>query len=455
MQSLFFYKNKNIRWRWENDEEIIIYFNDSQFCRLNKTASLIFLNCDGVNLSYLCSLFKEPAGISKKNIFLKVSEFLRLFINKKIIISKSNSIPRFKQEVSNENSFYFEEPSAKFFDIGNIGYLSFIRPKSPLRVFFTISETCNLKCKHCYNVNDKQKDITTKIDLNKIRCIIDKLNEAEVFKIILTGGEPFLNPHIFDIIDYIQSKDIKVRINTNALLLSDWHIEELKKREGVILTLGIDGISADTHDFIRGEGTFKNVLYILEKLSQEGFDLYINFTATRINLFDILRLKRFFKNFRVKRIIVNIFIRTGSGYNHREILSLNKLQHASLASFAHFSNKDIRHPIITTITSCYAGHIESYIDYKGNVFFCDLLHRPIGNILENGLKEIWNSEKLLNLNNPDLFGFPCNICLFRKNCKGSCRAEVFFKTGDIYAGNPYCIRGKLYNLIKNFYAVKS
>ncbi len=441
MKSPLFYKNDSIRWRWEDGSKIIIYRND-RYWTLNETASIIFYYCNGVDLSQLVGSFK-CADLNNNHTRFIVKKFLNDLLKKEIITSRFNGdkvgfgdniAPRY-------NLPKFIKPDIKSFDLGYMDYSRFARPRYPLRVFFTITHECNLKCAHCYNLPEKGDD--RGIDLHRIRKIVDRIKAAGVFEVILTGGESFLNPHIFDIIDCILSRDMKVRINTNGMLLKDKEIKELGKRKDITLSMGMDGVSSRSNDLIRGEGHFKKAIAILEKLSKEGIDTYINFTATHRNFSDIFRLRRFFKDFNVSRIIVNTFIRAGRGREHSDTLALNKLEFGFLKCLGYLNRDGIGRPMVTIITSCYGGHIETNIDHEGSIFFCELLHHPLGNILEENIGEIWNSPQMLSLMDVDRFDFPCKACFFRKRCRGSCRAEVFSTTGDLYAGNPHCLKGRI------------
>lgn len=50
--------------------------------------------------------------------------------------------------------------------------------------------------------------------------IIDELYEAWTRDIILTWWEPFSCPFLWEILDYLQEKNIFIRINTNWTLFS-------------------------------------------------------------------------------------------------------------------------------------------------------------------------------------------------------------------------------------------
>lgn len=314
-----------------------------------------------------------------------------------------------------------------------------LRPPVPLRIFFTLTHDCNLNCKTCYNDAEGSRSHAPE---EVIKEAIDRIKESGVREVILTGGEPFLYPGILAVIDHILAVGLDLRINTNGLLLTDGLIEELEKRKGVILTLGLDGIREESHDFIRGAGSFRKALAVLEKLSRKKIPLYVNFTVTRKNFRDLILLRGFLKRFNVSQAIINLFLGCGRGQDYRDTFSLSSAQRI-LLHFPLIFSLFGPGPRMRVITSCYAGHTEANIDYNGEFFFCELLKRPLGNVLKTSIKEIWDSSRLLSLMDADTFGAPCKECFFRKSCRGACRAEVFSATQDLHAGNPYCLKGKL------------
>ena len=439
-----FYKSRSVVWRRENDKELIVRYNDT-FLHLNETASLIFHYCEGMNLIQIAECLRQYGIPDSKNLTEAISGFLKTLLKEKLITTElhrniiSGDYFLQKQEYTHTD---FITPKLNIFRIGCTNYSRFTRPAAPLRIFLTLTYDCNLQCKTCYN--DSLAHMSPRASTDTVIRIINKIKISGVLEVILTGGEPFSRPDIFQIIDYILLNGISLRVNTNGLLLTDDYITELKKRKVVIITLGLDGVSEKTHDTIRGKGNFKKVVAIMKKLSAADINLYVNFTVTHRNFFELFKLKKFLKGFHVSRIIINVFISSGKGYAYRTTFALRKVEYA-LILFSRLFNFAVSKPDMIIVTSCYAGYIEANIDTSGSFFFCELLKKPLGNVLEKDIKAIWNSRKLLKLMDADTFGTPCGKCFFRKSCRGVCRAEVFSATGDMYAGNPYCIRVKAVN----------
>ena len=68
--------------------------------------------------------------------------------------------------------------------------------------------SCNLRCAHCYQEGYHFEDMNLEQLLqvaNEISKALSKWNMLG--RLSLTGGEPFLSPYLFDLIDYIESDD--------------------------------------------------------------------------------------------------------------------------------------------------------------------------------------------------------------------------------------------------------
>lgn len=97
--------------------------------------------------------------------------------------------------------------------------------KNPLKcanIDFVVTEKCSLKCRECSNLMQYYRNpqnfsfVVLKKELDQLLMIVD-----EIFELRIIGGEPFMNPDIYEIISYaIKKKQIKrVVIYTNGTIL--------------------------------------------------------------------------------------------------------------------------------------------------------------------------------------------------------------------------------------------
>lgn len=76
---------------------------------------------------------------------------------------------------------------------------------------------CNLACPYCdtkYSWNGCKEYIEMEME-----AILDKLDSYGHKRVTLTGGEPLIQPHIFELIDTLLGKGYKVNVETNGTVV--------------------------------------------------------------------------------------------------------------------------------------------------------------------------------------------------------------------------------------------
>lgn len=147
-----------------------------------------------------------------------------------------------------------------------------------------LTESCNLRCKYCYEKNKSNKEIS----FENIKLLIDneiKGNSSNSF-ITFYGGEPLLKKDlIYYTIDYIKSKKCKTKFNyamtTNGTLLDKDFIEYIKKNNFSFISYSFDG-RKETQDLNRitvdGNGSFN----IVERNAKELLNNFDNVIAMMV-----------------------------------------------------------------------------------------------------------------------------------------------------------------------------
>ena len=129
-------------------------------------------------------------------------------------------------------------------------------------VDFELSSHCNSKCPQCprYDVfGFEQKDLfKTHLTLSTVKNIPTTLMpNLKNISFIGNFGDPLMNPHLDEILDYFSKQEIL--LSTNASLRNiDWW-KDLGKRKNVTVTFCIDGL-ADTHEIYRRGTSFKKII---------------------------------------------------------------------------------------------------------------------------------------------------------------------------------------------------
>lgn len=149
-------------------------------------------------------------------------------------------------------------------------------------IWFNTGTLCNLACENCYIESSPKNDRLVYIKKSEVEVFLSeiKIENYSTTEIGLTGGEPFMNPEIIEIISVCLSKGFEVLILTNAM-------KPMQKHQGALLKLkqaypkklfirvSMDHYSEEKHNLERGEKAWAGMLKGLKWLSDNKFQLSV------------------------------------------------------------------------------------------------------------------------------------------------------------------------------------
>jgi sulfatase maturation enzyme AslB (radical SAM superfamily) len=153
-------------------------------------------------------------------------------------------------------------------------------PMVPLRhldqLWFQVAGLlCNLSCHHCFvssNPHNRQFDFLT---LEQVRDRLVESVGVGVKEYYFTGGEPFLNPEMVDILELALQYGPSTVLTNGTVLKRSW-LDRLRRaddasRFSLEFRVSIDGDGPETNDPIRGQGTFARAIEGVRQLVELGF----------------------------------------------------------------------------------------------------------------------------------------------------------------------------------------
>lgn len=141
-------------------------------------------------------------------------------------------------------------------------------------LWFHTGTNCNLRCPFCFEGSRPGDDRISFITLQDAKPFIDEALSLGVIKFSFTGGEPFINPYMIEMLDYaLEHRPCLVLTNgTKPLLHQFARVEALKKKpHDLSFRVSLDHPDPDEHDASRGEGNFTMALQTLGRLHEAGF----------------------------------------------------------------------------------------------------------------------------------------------------------------------------------------
>ncbi|MBI4614813.1 MAG: radical SAM protein [Planctomycetes bacterium] len=157
-------------------------------------------------------------------------------------------------------------------------------------VVIDVTGNCNLRCEHCWNVGY----LGSELPKEEILALIGRIpGQARVH---LLGGDPLLHPALPEIVRFAADRGHYTSLVTNGVALSCASVEGLLDSGLAEIGISLDGPDAQTHDAIRGAGSFDRGWAALERTSRAiqaghpGTMLTVSATAMQMNLPHLPRL---------------------------------------------------------------------------------------------------------------------------------------------------------------------
>jgi organic radical activating enzyme len=143
-------------------------------------------------------------------------------------------------------------------------------------LWFNTGTRCNLSCENCYIESNPKNDRLSFLTGEEVQAYLDEVAEKNypVQELGLTGGEPFLNPHIEDIIQRCLQSGKKTLVLTNAFRIERYK-EKLQawNREfpgQLTIRVSLDHYTEQGHEEERGKGTFAPTLQNIKWMADQG-----------------------------------------------------------------------------------------------------------------------------------------------------------------------------------------
>lgn len=327
-------------------------------------------------------------------------------------------------------------------------------------VALEILEGCNLFCDFC--VRNARHQLTNKVSIENYEDFLIKLSAfPEKPHIALTGGEPFLQKGLLDILKKTVEYGFKFSITTNATLTNKDVINFCKNTDLFKhYIISMDSCIPEHHDSIRGPKAFFRTKKFIDYINNAEIPFCINMTVSDTNYKDVSETIKFAQKIGAKDISVATVKPNGRGeatltkemlsnisnqiLENKVLISEKFKVWATDVTFFLYDMEDYRDDITNgEVGSCAFGRTTLHVRANGDLLGCTACEDMVlGNVFDTDekdyIKKVWNNNELLkDIRSKEKLKGICGGCEFLDFC-GGCRCRAYGVTGDLFGDDPYC-----------------
>jgi hypothetical protein len=149
-------------------------------------------------------------------------------------------------------------------------------------LWFNTGTLCNLTCQHCYIESSPKNDRLVYLTAAEVAEYLDEIEAGGLPTSLIgfTGGEPFMNPELPEMLEDVLSRGFRALVLTNAmkpLAKCQPALLTLRDRYGDRLTIrvSIDHYGPQVHEVERGERSWRPTIDGLLWLVRNGFSPHV------------------------------------------------------------------------------------------------------------------------------------------------------------------------------------
>ena len=346
-------------------------------------------------------------------------------------------------------------------------------------VVWTMSRRCNLHCLHCYT-DSENRCYPGELTVEEAVRMLDDLAAFQIPALLLSGGEPLMHPHFFELAHEAKRRGLRLTLSTNGTLITPEMAKRIVALGPTYVGISFDGLHSVNDRFRGMDRAFRKALGGVRRLKALGQRVGLRFTLTQRNIESLTGIFEMVEREGIDRVCFYHLVYTGRGRHlTQDDLTPDQMRQAIdtiLRKTRELVQRGWPGEVLTVdhhadgvfiyLTLLAEGHTAqaeralqwlrwnggganssgvglAHIDAQGGVhpdqFWQEV---TLGNVKERPFSQIWQDESnpmVSNLRNrlPLLTG-RCGGCRWKALCGGSFRARAHFVHHDPWAPDPAC-----------------
>jgi SynChlorMet cassette radical SAM/SPASM protein ScmF len=335
------------------------------------------------------------------------------------------------------------------------------------QIYFYLTEGCNLRCRHCWIMKDEPaaaSEPKAMLEVPLFREILEQARPLGLKVAKLTGGEPLLHPRISQILDIVRDSGLRLVMETNAVLMTPELAAQAASCHNPFVSVSLDGADPETHEWVRQvPGSYHAALRGMGYLLEAGIRPQIIFTVMQKNRHQMASVAKLARELGIHSVKFNILQPSprgdkmgaaGETLGLEDLLAVGRWVEQELVPSidipVYFSHPPAFRPLKRLISGNGGGGtcgIKGIIGVlaNGSYALCGIgSHIPelvFGHASRDRLAEVWENHPVLREIReglPERLGGICGECLMQSRCLGSCLAQNYYQSRNLWTPFWFC-----------------
>lgn len=318
------------------------------------------------------------------------------------------------------------------------------KTQAPTAATLQVTEKCNYECVHCYQEHAGDDELT----FEEIDRILRELADVGVLFLVLMGGEFFMRRDADAILARAHELGFAIRLKSTGHHIHDKRADFLATVRPLEVDLSVYGADKHAHEEVtRHPGSWERTLAAARRLIERRIPVILKCPVMQSNATQVRELEALAKglgaevSFDAKILAKEDFslepvalrmdgatLRTFYGDAMQGFLDEHYREFdAASATRAGRPVNELAHK------PCGAGQRGFTVDARGQVWPCNILRVPAGDLRTSTFREIWyGSSSLAEVRSITWASLPeCNVCAVRPYCS-RCHAMALIEHGTVY-----------------------
>jgi radical SAM protein with 4Fe4S-binding SPASM domain len=326
----------------------------------------------------------------------------------------------------------------------------------PKSMWLQITSRCNQTCEYCYmNASRESHD---HLSLEQIEHIFKVAQRMGVKTMLISGGEPSIVKFLPEILKSARlDHGFKTALVTNGSGCTE-KLARLLQELDVHVQVSMDTLDEEAYTRVRGLPILPLIKRNVVQMLETGVVVMLSVPIMNIVDNQVIRVL----DWAIEVGVQNVHVSTSYGQRTGVTEDLTKQNAASVLldcyEFERQHYTELSIDLIENMVISLAGvgeNCSTYctpmsgkaieIDAKGNAYYCGAItnipEMTLGNIFTSTFEADYRARSVASSHvslTPDTLSV-CSTCEYKHICKGGCRSQALYYTGNLYGPVSHCL----------------